>query len=91
MGPRVADLVIDRLGARGVKRICGYPWDGINGLTTKLRRAGGCFAIEEVRCAETATLMACAHATFGGVLGVCLVTPGPGDIHAPTGLDALTE
>jgi thiamine pyrophosphate-dependent acetolactate synthase large subunit-like protein len=49
MGPRVADLVIDRLGAPGVKRICGYPRDGINGLTTKLRRAGGCFAIEEVR------------------------------------------
>jgi pyruvate dehydrogenase (quinone) len=82
----VADLVIERLGAWGVGRIYGYPGDGINGFTSALRRAGGRFEFVQVRHEETAALMACAHAKFGGGLGVCLVTSGPGAIHALNGL-----
>jgi pyruvate dehydrogenase (quinone) len=86
MAPTVADFVIERLGAWGVGRIYGYPGDGINGFTSALRRAGGRFEFVQVRHEETAALMACAHAKFGGGLGVCLVTSGPGAIHALNGL-----
>jgi pyruvate dehydrogenase (quinone) len=86
MAQNVADFVIDRLGAWGVRRIYGYPGDGINGFTSALRRAGDRFEFVQARHEETAALMACAHAKFGGGLGVCLVTSGPGAIHALNGL-----
>jgi pyruvate dehydrogenase (quinone) len=86
MAPTVADFVISRLGVWGVRRLYGYPGDGINGLTSALRRAGDGFEFVQVRHEETAALMACAHAKFGGGLGVCLVTSGPGAIHALNGL-----
>jgi pyruvate dehydrogenase (quinone) len=82
----VADDIIDRLAVWGVRRIYGYPGDGINGFTSALRRAGGRFAFVQVRHEEAAALMACAQAKFGGGLGVCLVTSGPGAIHALNGL-----
>src|SRR3954454_2061573 len=83
---RVSDLLIDRLAAWQVRRIYGYPGDGINGLTSALRRAGDRFEFVQVRHEESAALMACAHAKFGGGLGVCMVTSGPGAIHAMNGL-----
>ena len=86
MASTVADFVIERLGTWGVGRMYGYPGDGINGFTSALRRAGGRFDFVQVRHEETAALMACAHAKFGGGLGVCLVTSGPGAIHALNGL-----
>jgi pyruvate dehydrogenase (quinone) len=86
MAPTVADFLIDRLGTWGVSRIYGYPGDGVNGLTSALRRAGERFEFVQVRHEEAAALMACAHAKFGGGLGVCLVTSGPGAIHALNGL-----
>jgi pyruvate dehydrogenase (quinone) len=84
--PKVADVLIDRLAEWGVRRIYGYPGDGINGLTSALRRAGDRFEFVQVRHEEAAALMACAHAKFGGGLGVCMVTSGPGAIHALNGL-----
>jgi pyruvate dehydrogenase (quinone) len=86
MAQTVADFVISRLGVWGVRRLYGYPGDGINGLTSALRRAGGRFEFVQVRHEEAAALMACAHAKFGGGLGVCLVTSGPGAIHVLNGL-----
>jgi pyruvate dehydrogenase (quinone) len=83
---RVSDLIIDRLATWRVRRIYGYPGDGINGLTSALRRAGDRFEFVQVRHEESAALMACAHAKFGGGLGVCMVTSGPGAIHALNGL-----
>jgi pyruvate dehydrogenase (quinone) len=83
---RVSDLLVDRLAAWHVRRIYGYPGDGINGLTSALRRAGDRFEFVQVRHEESAALMACAHAKFGGGLGVCMVTSGPGAIHAMNGL-----
>jgi pyruvate dehydrogenase (quinone) len=82
MAQNVADFVI----AWGVRRLDGYPDDGINGFTSALRRAGDRFEFVQARHEETAALMACAHAKFGGGLGVCLVTSGPGAIHALNGL-----
>jgi pyruvate dehydrogenase (quinone) len=84
--PKVADVLIDRLAEWGVHRIYGYPGDGIDGLTSALRRARDRFDFVEVRHEEAAALMACAHAKFGGGLGVCMVTSGPGAIHALNGL-----
>jgi pyruvate dehydrogenase (quinone) len=72
----VADFVIDRLERRGVGRIYGYPGHGINGFTSALRRAGGRFDFVQVRHEETAALMACAHAKFGGGLGGAWSRPG---------------
>src|SRR3954466_8280853 len=86
MASTVADFVIERLGVWGVRRVYGYPGDGINGFTSALRRAGDRFEFIQVRHEETAGLAACAHAKFGGGLGVCLVTSGPGAIHALNGL-----
>jgi pyruvate dehydrogenase (quinone) len=46
----------------------------------------------QARHEENAALMACAHAKFGGGLGVCMVTSGPGAIHALNGLyDAMLD
>ena len=86
MATRVSDLILDRLAAWHVRRIYGYPGDGINGLTSALRRAGDRFDFVQVRHEESAAFMACAHAKFGGGLGVCMVTSGPGAIHAMNGL-----
>jgi thiamine pyrophosphate-dependent acetolactate synthase large subunit-like protein len=36
----VTDFVLDRLAELDVTRIYGHPGDGINGLTSALRRAG---------------------------------------------------
>jgi pyruvate dehydrogenase (quinone) len=86
MSTTVADLIVDRLEAWGVTQIYGYPGDGINGLTSALRRARDRFEFIQVRHEETAAFLACAHSKFGGGLGVCLVTSGPGAIHALNGL-----
>jgi pyruvate dehydrogenase (quinone) len=85
----VADFVVSRLHAWGVRRIYGYPGDGITGLMGALQRTdGGERSIEfvQVRHEEMAAFMACAHAKFTGEPGVCLATSGPGAVHLLTGL-----
>jgi pyruvate dehydrogenase (quinone) len=89
----VGDFLIERLHAWGVRRIYGYPGDGINGIITGIHkhrreRGEGGDAIEfiQVRHEEQAAFMACAHAKFTGQLGVCLATSGPGAIHLLNGL-----
>src|SRR5262245_4946069 len=85
MSRTVADFLIERLEAWGVKRIFGYPGDGINGIIGALQRSGD---IEFVlaRHEEMAAFMACGHAKFTGEVGVCLATSGPGAIHLLNGL-----
>jgi pyruvate dehydrogenase (quinone) len=82
----VSDLLIQRLGAWGVKRVYGYPGDGINGIMGALDRAGGEVDFIQVRHEEMAAFMACAHAKFTGEVGVCMATSGPGAIHLLNGL-----
>jgi pyruvate dehydrogenase (quinone) len=69
-----------------VRRIYGYPGDGINGIMGALQRAEGQIEFIQVRHEEMAAFMACGHAKFTGEVGVCLATSGPGAIHLLNGL-----
>jgi pyruvate dehydrogenase (quinone) len=82
----VSDFLIERLYAWGVRRIFGYPGDGINGIIAAIHRADDKIDFVQVRHEEQAAFMACAHAKFTGEIGVCLGTSGPGAIHLLNGL-----
>ena len=86
MGANVSDFLLDRLHAWGVRRIYGYPGDGINGILGALDRHREEIEFVQARHEETAALMACGHAKFTGEAGVCLATSGPGAIHLLNGL-----
>ena len=82
----VGDFLLERLSGWGVKRIYGYPGDGINGIMGALARAEKRMEFVQVRHEEMSAFMACAHAKFTGEPGVCLATSGPGAIHLLNGL-----
>jgi pyruvate dehydrogenase (quinone) len=86
MARTVSDFLIERLHDWGVRRLFGYPGDGINGIIGALRRADDKLEYVQVRHEEMAAFMACAHAKFTGEVGVCLATSGPGAIHLLNGL-----
>ena len=80
------DFLVERLMAWGVRRIFGYPGDGINGVVAAIARQDEHLDFIQVRHEEQAAFMACAHAKFTGEVGVCLATSGPGAIHLLNGL-----
>src|SRR3978361_359416 len=82
---KVSDFFVGRLHKWGVRRIYGYPGDGINGVLGALQRAKS-IEFVQVRHEEMAAFMAVAHAKFTGEIGVCLSTGGPGATHMITGL-----
>ncbi|MFL6670657.1 MAG: thiamine pyrophosphate-requiring protein, partial [Burkholderia ambifaria] len=82
----VADFIVERLYDWGVRRVYGYPGDGINGFFGALSRAEGKIEFIQARHEEMAAFMASAHAKFTGELGVCVATSGPGATHLVTGL-----
>src|SRR5512132_3326642 len=86
MSDQVGDFLVKRLSAWGIKRIYGFPGDGINGIMGALNRAGDLLKFVQVRHEEMAAFMACAHSKFTGEVGVCLATSGPGAIHLLNGL-----
>src|SRR5690349_24692892 len=86
MAKTVGDFIVDRLHRWGVKRMYGYPGDGINGVFGALNRAEGKIEFVQARHEEMAAFMASAHAKFTGELGVCIATSGPGASHLITGL-----
>jgi pyruvate dehydrogenase (quinone) len=88
MSETVGDYLLERLTTWGIKRIYGYPGDGINGIMGAFTRSSNGQRPEfvQVRHEEMAAFMACAHAKFTGELGVCLATSGPGAIHLLNGL-----
>ena len=86
MGATVSDFILDRLEQWGVRRVFGYPGDGINGLMGALSRAEDRIHFVQARHEELAALMACAHAKFTGEVAVCLATSGPGAVHLLNGL-----
>ena len=86
MSQTVGDFVVERLHAWGVRKIFGYPGDGINGVLGGLQRAKGKIEFIQARHEEMAAFMASAYAKFSGELGVCLSTSGPGASHLLTGL-----
>ncbi|MEX3936210.1 thiamine pyrophosphate-requiring protein [Paraburkholderia phymatum] len=86
MAKTVGDFIVDRLYQWGVRRMYGYPGDGINGVFGALSRADGKIEFVQARHEEMAAFMASAHAKFTGELGVCIATSGPGAAHLITGL-----
>ncbi len=85
MAKTVGDFILERLVQWGIRRVFGFPGDGINGIF------GGFHKVKEldlvqVRHEEMAAFMACAHAKFTGQVGVCMATSGPGAIHLLNGL-----
>src|SRR5947208_9383064 len=88
MSQTVGDYLLDRLATWGVRRIYGYPGDGINGIMGAFARSSNGQRPEfvQVRHEEMAAFMACAHAKFTGEVGVCLATSGPGAVHLLNGL-----
>jgi pyruvate dehydrogenase (quinone) len=86
MADSVADFIWQRLHAWGVRRVYGYPGDGIGGLIGSLAGMDGAIDFVQARHEEMAGLMACAEAKFTGEVGICIATSGPGAIHLLNGL-----
>src|SRR6185437_1035847 len=86
MAENTADFLLARLREWGIRRVYGYPGDGINAILGALNRADSDPELIQVRHEEMAAFMACAHAKFTGEVGVCLATSGPGAIHLLNGL-----
>lgn len=86
MSNTVGDFFVNRLHDWGVRRIFGYPGDGINGVIGALQRSDRDIEFIQVRHEEMAAFMASAYSKFSGELGVCLATGGPGASHLITGL-----
>ncbi|MBT1071501.1 thiamine pyrophosphate-requiring protein [Pelotalea chapellei] len=80
------DYLVQRLYDWGVRRVYGYPGDGINGVMGALGREREKVEFIQARHEEEAAFMACAHAKFTGTVGVCIATSGPGAIHLLNGL-----
>ena len=86
MAQTTSDYLVDRLYNWGVRRIYGYPGDGINGIMGALNRQKEKIDFIQVRHEENAAFMACGHAKFTGEVGICMATSGPGAIHLLNGL-----
>src|SRR5579872_1475986 len=86
MADKVSDYMLKRLSEWGIKRIFGFPGDGILGIMGALERHQDLFEWVQPRHEEMAAFMASAHAKFTGELGVCMATSGPGAIHLLNGL-----
>ncbi len=86
MASTASDFLVQRLHDWGIRRIFGFPGDGINGVMLALGRVEEQIEFVQARHEEEAAFMACAHAKFTGEVGVCLATSGPGAIHLLNGL-----
>ncbi|MGR3756326.1 MAG: thiamine pyrophosphate-requiring protein [Tranquillimonas sp.] len=86
MAETVAQQLLTRLKVWGVRRIYGFPGDGINGIVGALEEFLDDIEFVQARHEEEAAFMACAHAKFTGEVGVCMATSGPGAIHLLNGL-----
>ncbi len=82
----VGAFLLARLADWGVRRVYGYPGDGIGGIVGGFHEHGDRISFEQTRHEEIAALAACAHAKLTGQVGVCLATSGPGAIHLLNGL-----
>ena len=81
----VSEFVWKRLQEWGLKRVYGYPGDGVGGLDVALQKAQpGMENYVQVRHEEMAAFMASAHAKFTGDVGLCYATSGPGAITCST-------
>jgi pyruvate dehydrogenase (quinone) len=86
MAKDVAQFMLERLSEWGVKRIYGYPGDGINALLGAFHEVGDRVEFIQTAHEELASFAACAEAKLTGEVGVCMATSGPGAIHLLNGL-----
>ena len=86
MTQNVSEFIWHRLSEWGLKRVYGYPGDGVGGLDVALEKAKDVMEYVQVRHEEMAAFMASAHAKFTGEVGLCYATSGPGAIHLLNGL-----
>ncbi len=86
MSDTASDYLVLRLHEWGIRRIYGFPGDGINGVFGALDRHRDKIEFIQARHEEEAAFMATAHAKFTGEVGVCIATSGPGAIHLLNGL-----
>jgi pyruvate dehydrogenase (quinone) len=86
MAKTVSDAIVERLLEWGVRRLFGFPGDGINGFFATLERKKDEIEFIQARHEEMAAFMATGYAKFSGEVGVCVATSGPGAIHLLNGL-----
>lgn len=86
MAETASDFLVQRLHEWGIRRIYGFPGDGINGVFGAFGRHEDKIEFVQARHEEEAAFMATAHAKFTGEVGVCIATSGPGAIHLLNGL-----
>jgi pyruvate dehydrogenase (quinone) len=86
MTQNVSEFIWHRLSQWGLKRVYGYPGDGVGSLDVALEKAKDVMEYVQVRHEEMAAFMASAHAKFTGQVGLCYATSGPGAIHLLNGL-----
>src|SRR4051812_42299386 len=87
MSESVAEFMLRRLAEEWhVKRIYGYPGDGISGFMGGFQELGGRPEFVQVRHEVIASFAACAHAKLTGEVGVCIATSGPGAVQLLNGL-----
>ncbi|OBF94485.1 thiamine pyrophosphate protein [Mycolicibacterium flavescens] len=83
----VADYLLERLRAWGVRRVFAYPGDGINAILAAWGRADDDPQFVQSRHEEMSAFEAVGYAKFGGAtFGVCMATSGPGAVHLLNGL-----
>ncbi|MBR8743752.1 thiamine pyrophosphate-requiring protein [Nocardiopsis sp. MG754419] len=86
MTQSVADHVLRRLSQWGVTEIFGYPGDSVNGLVAQMAQTPDAPRFVQSRHEEMSAFEAVGYAKFGGRLGVCMATGGPGAVHLLNGL-----
>ena len=86
MVQNVADHLLRRLSQWGVTDIFGYPGDSVNGLVAEMAKVVDGPRFVQSRHEEMSAFQAVGYAKFGGRLGVCMATGGPGAIHLLNGL-----
>ena len=82
----VADFLLDRLRAWGVRHVFAYPGDGINAILAAWERADDNPQFIQSRHEEMSAFEAVGYAKFSGSFGVCMATSGPGAVHLLNGL-----
>ncbi|MDT7582375.1 MAG: hypothetical protein QOK35_3691, partial [Pseudonocardiales bacterium] len=89
----VGEHIVDRLRRWGVRRVYGYPGVGIGGVMAALAERRDEIEFVQVRHEETAAFAATADVKYGGSpIGCCVVTGGPGALHALNGVyDAFLD
>jgi pyruvate dehydrogenase (quinone) len=86
MAQDVADYLLERLRQWNVRHVFAYPGDGINGIVAAFGRADNKPQFVQARHEEMAAFEATGYAKFGGGVGICMATSGPGAIHLLNGL-----